>query len=81
MISINTFDGRAGVLVQKIKFAKMFWAISIFLLGAGVLLCTLSFVLSESHYEMFWEGYARQLNISLELSTDSARSEQSSRAK
>ena len=48
--------------MQKIKFAKMFWAISIFFLGAGVLLCTLSFVLSESHYEMFWEGYARQLS-------------------
>ena len=62
IISINTFDGRAGVLVQKIRSAKRFWAISIFLLGAGVILCTLSFVLSESHYEMFWEGYVRQLS-------------------
>ena len=48
--------------MQKVRSVKMFWAISIVLLGAGVLLCTLSFVLSESHYEMFWEGYARQLS-------------------
>ena len=40
----------------------MFWATSILLLGAGVLLCTLSLVLFESHYEMFWESYARQLS-------------------
>lgn len=48
--------------MQKIRPEKRFWAISIFLLGAGVLLCTLSFMLSDSHYEMFWEGYARQLS-------------------
>ena len=38
----------------------MFWAISIFFLSTGALLCILSFVLAETQHEMFREIYARQ---------------------
>ena len=38
----------------------MFWAISIFFLSTGALLCILSFVLAGTQHEMFWEIYARQ---------------------